>query len=244
MTEPLIVPTHFTTTSEMAEGLAERVDEGRLMLYGPAAYPDGDWVQFTVLLADQAVGLNGVGRATASIDGGADRPDGARWDVVLDALSFDEASEPVYEAMLAARRPAVEDADVDVDVGGDGLGEPTLDDAVYEVDDRTTGAEMVVDEADGLVESVQPSAPPTPDAGGSIPPPPHGGVLTRPTMAAVWRPETPPLAAARAPSGAFDHPRGSLPVPPSAPRPELSPDHRVAPAPRPLEPSPADVEPV
>jgi len=244
VTEPLIVPTHFTTTSELADGLAERVDEGRLMLYGPAAYPDGDWVQFTVLLADQSVGLNGVGRSTASIDGGADRPEGARWDIVLDALSFDEASEPVYEAMLAARRPPFGegDGDVDVDVGDAAPGEDTVDENVYEVDDRTTGAEMVVDEADGLVESIQPSVPPVPESPGSLPPPPAGGVLTRPTLPAVWRPVASPAPAPRAPSGAFAHPQGSLPVPPNAPRPELSPDQRIAPAPRPPEATPADVE--
>jgi hypothetical protein len=231
------------------------------MLYGPTAYPDGDWVQFTILLADQSPGLNGVGRATASIDGGSERPEGARWDVVFDSLSFDEPSEPVYAAMLEARRRLVGEDTLDepvaaevsldedddgaaalpVDAAADSASPPVsmaaADEAVYDVDDRTTGAEMVVDDLDGLVESVKPSAP----GGGAgavggaawAPEPTGTGVLARPTLAPGWRPEAPAPVPPRPSTGAFAYPRGELPVPPAPPRPELAPDQRVAPAPRP-----------
>lgn len=102
----LTVPTAFVDISQLAEGLADRVDEGRLMLYGPDSYEEGSWVRFSVLLEDQSAALEGVGRVVTSIDGGDERPEVARWDVVLDNLQFDGTAEVVYERILMVRQSA------------------------------------------------------------------------------------------------------------------------------------------
>ena len=47
----LTVPTNFGDVAELAAGLVDRVDEERLMLYGPGPFEDGTWVRFSVLLS-------------------------------------------------------------------------------------------------------------------------------------------------------------------------------------------------
>ena len=102
----LTVPTAFNDISQLAEGLADRVDDERLMLYGPEPVEDNIWVRFAVLLMDQSIALEGVGRAVASIDGGDERPDVARFDIVLDNLQLEGTSEVVYERILMIRSQA------------------------------------------------------------------------------------------------------------------------------------------
>jgi len=102
---PLNVPTAFADVAQLAEGLADRVDDERIMLYGPEPIPDGSTVRFEVLLGDQEPALVGTGQAIASIDGGDERPAVARYDIVLENLAFEGSSEAVYERMLAARSP-------------------------------------------------------------------------------------------------------------------------------------------
>ncbi|RLB57357.1 MAG: hypothetical protein DRJ42_00665 [Deltaproteobacteria bacterium] len=105
-TPTLTVPTAFNDISQLAEGMSDRVDDERLMLYGPDAVEENSWLRFSILLMDQSVALEGVGRAVASIDGGAERPEVARYDIVLDNLQLEGMSEVVYERMLAYRAGA------------------------------------------------------------------------------------------------------------------------------------------
>jgi len=109
-TPQLTVPTAFNDISQLAEGMSDRVDEERLMLYGPGPVDDNSWIRFSVLLMDQSVALAGVGRAVASIDGGEERPEVARFDIVLDNLQFEGTSEVVYERMLVYRSEAFAEA--------------------------------------------------------------------------------------------------------------------------------------
>src|SRR5687768_8809072 len=109
MTETLTVPTTFGDVAELAAGMVDRVDEERLMLYGPGPFEDGTWVRFSVLLADESPALEGVGRAVASIDGGDERPDSARFDIVLDSLQLDGYGGEVYERILMMRQGTDDD---------------------------------------------------------------------------------------------------------------------------------------
>jgi hypothetical protein len=139
MSDVLTVPTHFADLSELADGLVERVDENKVILYGPEPYEDGAVVQFAVLLSDGSPALEGKGRVLASIDGGEDRAPETRYDVVLDSLELDGRAEVVYERILLASAGegagdgpptgpvAVEDLDAEV------AGEPTDDAAEAEV---------------------------------------------------------------------------------------------------------------
>ncbi len=61
------------------------------------------------------------------------------------------------------------------------------------------------------------------------------GPLARPIHNASWWPVAPPAPEPRESTGWFQYPAGELPVPAHPPRPELSPEMRVSPAPRPRE---------
>ncbi len=151
MSEPtLTVPTAFVDISQLAEGLADRVDEGRLMLYGPEPYEEGAWLRFAVLLADQTAALEGVGRVAMSIDGGEERPEVARWDLVLDSLQLEGMGEVVYERILMIRGGAFSDEPA--------TGEVSLDD-VEQVEEEIAAQDAprpgdeFVDEATAVAEA-------------------------------------------------------------------------------------------
>jgi hypothetical protein len=138
MSDTLTVPTAFNDISQLAEGMADRVDEERLMLYGPEPVQDNSWVRFNVLLMDESVALEGIGRAVASIDGGDERPEVARFDIVLDNLQFEGTSEVVYERMLLMRSQAFSE--------GPGTGEVSLDD-VQQVEEEVAASTGFEDES-------------------------------------------------------------------------------------------------
>jgi hypothetical protein len=104
MSHTLTVPTSFEDISELTTGLTDRVDEGRLMLYGPEPVPDGQPIRFSVLLLDQTPALEGTGRAVTSIDGGEERAPEVRFDIVLEALELEGMGEVVFERILLARQ--------------------------------------------------------------------------------------------------------------------------------------------
>ena len=103
MSEVLTVPTHFGDLSELSAGLADRVDEERLILYGPTPFDEGAMVGFSVLLVDGTPALEGVGRVAAAGDGGEERAPETRFDIVFDSLQLDGRSEVVYERIVLAR---------------------------------------------------------------------------------------------------------------------------------------------
>lgn len=119
MTDVLTVPTHFGDISELSSGLADRVDEERLILYGPTAYEEGATVGFSVLLVDGSPALEGIGRVTAAVDGGEERAPETRFDIVFDSLQLEGMSEVVYERIVMARASMVgeEPATGEVDIG-------------------------------------------------------------------------------------------------------------------------------
>lgn len=102
-TEVLTVPTAFGDLSELSEGLADRVDEERIILYGPMPYDEGELIGFSVLLVDGTPALEGVGRVAAAVDGGDERAPETRFDIVFDSLQLDGRSEVVYERIVLAR---------------------------------------------------------------------------------------------------------------------------------------------
>ncbi len=109
MTEVLTVPTHFGDLSELSQGLVDRVGDGSLILYGPAAYERGSTVSFRVLLADDSLGLEGFGRINEVYDGGDAREPETRYDIVFDTLQLDGRNEVVYERIVLARQSMVGD---------------------------------------------------------------------------------------------------------------------------------------
>ena len=104
MSQVLTVPTHFNDIGELSEGFLDRVEQDTLILYGPVAYEDGSEIEFSVLLADGTVALDGVGRVRAAVDGGDARVPETRYDVVVEALQLDGRSEVVFERLVIARQ--------------------------------------------------------------------------------------------------------------------------------------------
>ncbi len=103
MTQVLTIPTPFNDFSELTENFSQRVDEERLMLPCSAAVPEGEWVQFNVLLGDGEVALAGIGRVQGAFDNGEEHPPEYRFDVVLDTLQFEGMHEVMFERLLMAR---------------------------------------------------------------------------------------------------------------------------------------------
>ncbi|MGB0678779.1 MAG: hypothetical protein ACPGUV_03865 [Polyangiales bacterium] len=112
MSEGLIIQTDFAHLGEFNAAMADRVDDERLILYGPDAYADGERIAFAVYLGDGSVALQGEGSVVTCVDGGADRHSDARFDVVLDALELDATSREIFTAMLniAVSEPPYDDA--------------------------------------------------------------------------------------------------------------------------------------
>ncbi|MAQ13567.1 MAG: hypothetical protein CMN30_02050 [Sandaracinus sp.] len=134
MTEVLTVPTHFGDISELSAGLADRVDEERLILYGPTAYEEGATVGFAVLLMDGSPALEGVGRVTAAVDGGEERAPETRYDIVFDSLQLQGMSEVVYERIVLARQSLAGDEPATGEVSLEGLEEAEAADIAAEPD--------------------------------------------------------------------------------------------------------------
>ncbi|MDH5491424.1 MAG: hypothetical protein OEY14_05675 [Myxococcales bacterium] len=110
MTEVLTVPTHFEDISELSQGLADRVEDERLILYGPDAYEEGAQIGFAILLVDGNPALEGLGRVAASLDGGDERAPETRFDIVLDALELEGMSQAVFERIVMTRHAEGEPA--------------------------------------------------------------------------------------------------------------------------------------
>jgi hypothetical protein len=100
----LTIPTPFNDVSELTENFATRVDETpQIMLPYHEPVEAGQWLQFTVQLADGTTALEGTGRSTDTLDNGEEYPPEYRFDVVLDSLQFDGMSEVMFERILQAR---------------------------------------------------------------------------------------------------------------------------------------------
>ncbi|MGE0788702.1 MAG: hypothetical protein AB7S26_23725 [Sandaracinaceae bacterium] len=103
MSYEISVPTPFNDISELAESFHSRVDEERLMLPSGESVPEGEWVQFAVILADGSAALQGQGRCTQSFDNGEERAPEHRYDVVMDSLQMDDMAQIYFERILQVR---------------------------------------------------------------------------------------------------------------------------------------------
>jgi hypothetical protein len=97
MTEALSIQTAHADMSEVVRELAPAVDDESIRLPSERSIADGEWVRFTILLADGTSVFEGVGRSS-----GTER-EGDHYRVMLTLLQFDERNEIMYERMLLAR---------------------------------------------------------------------------------------------------------------------------------------------
>jgi hypothetical protein len=118
MSEALTVHSHFEDVAELAAGLADRVEEGRVILYGPTNYEAGETIPFAILLADGSTVIEGHGVVSASVDGGEDRDPGFRYDVVLTDLQMDARSEIMFARILMAGETGSRETSLPVEDGG------------------------------------------------------------------------------------------------------------------------------
>jgi hypothetical protein len=155
----LTVPTAFTDIAQLAEGLTGRVEQDKLMLYGPEPYDPGTVVQFVLTLYDGSAALEGIGRAIQSVDGGEERPDVARFDIILDSLEFTGTAQVVYDRILMVQQQSFD---------GPSTGEVYVDDVRAEAnyagdygsDDYAAGEARPAYEAESGSDIHSASAPP------------------------------------------------------------------------------------
>ncbi|QQR91543.1 MAG: hypothetical protein IPJ88_07430 [Myxococcales bacterium] len=191
MTQAIVINTGFSDSADFIEGFMAHVDEENVVLPSATAVEQGDWVQFHICLVDQSPIFEGMGRCIGAVDNGDDRPAEQRFDLVLDSLQFEGASQVIYEQIIDARQSTSLPSEEPV----------SLDD--QEQDDFTA-----LDDA--IDVEVQSDAPPDST----------GGYLSRPPMAGSWHPEEPvQTVSSPPPSGLFGYTEG-LDFPPKPPRPE------------------------
>ena len=112
MTEALEIRTPHTDVSQVVRELAPGVDDLSIRLPCQRTIADGEWVRFTVLLADGSTVFEGIGRSQGT------RAEGPRYRVHLSLLQFDERNEILYERMLLARDAAEETGTIDLNEMG------------------------------------------------------------------------------------------------------------------------------
>jgi hypothetical protein len=154
MSQVLTVPTHFNDIGELSEGFLDRVERDTLILYGPVAYEDGSPIQFVVLLADGTAALEGTGVVRAAVDGGADRVQETRYDVVVEALELDGRYEVVFERLVLARQAVSEPPTPDPEENettGEIDAAPAADDAA----DESSADDSAPDQAHAYVNDVE-----------------------------------------------------------------------------------------
>ncbi len=98
--EILELYTEFEDVVELASGLMDRVEPGRLILYGPEGYEAGAAISYALYLADGSPGLAGSGVVAGSVDSGDERHESARFDIVIDQLVMDSEYESSFVTML------------------------------------------------------------------------------------------------------------------------------------------------
>ena len=240
MSDFVSIASPFADVASLAQGYMNRVDGERLLLPLPSAYEIGFDVRFVVLLEDGTPAFAGAGQCAQVSDRGGTVPPEQRFETLLQALRFDERSQPVYDYIVAVRGSAyAQEAPSDMDAGIDMESIPAspMEDArataeenplalqAPPIEDEESLLEIPSDvSADAGVYSGRPSFVPAP-----IP----TGLLNRPARAARWQPAPPRRPTPRPISGLFRYQGGGLPLPAQPPRPDLDPSRQVRPAPRP-----------
>ena len=232
MSEPITVSTLFSDISELARAFVERVSNDSLMLPSAVEVPAGQWVQFSVLLNDGTTAFAGLGRSTRIADRGAGAPAEARFEVLLDSLQFEEASQRVFDHLLLVSRAILQ---------AEALPEEGASSSEWDDDAEVDSAELrqlsaaskeVVEDAQ--VAGAGPSAAQA-QPSESEKNPYAGSILKRPVTAKGWKPEVAAPPERPRPSGLFRYNGRGLPRPARPPRPELDPEKKVTRAPRPAD---------
>lgn len=173
--ELLEIYTDFEGFETFAGGFADRVEFGRVILYGPEGFETSTPVSFAIYLADGSAALAGIGQVAGCVDGGSDRDPTARFDIVLDEVvpheGYEEHWSVLYQylgldggAAVAEAYDASEEAGeltVQADISGESFAEP-LGEAVQEAVPQAAlgGLTSIADESSesmdesGLVRAV------------------------------------------------------------------------------------------
>jgi len=122
MNEIMEVQTSFADVAQLGQGYVDRVDGERMLLALGTEMAVGDVVRFIVHLVDGTPAFAGAGRCVQVSDQGPSVPASDRYETLLDTLTFDERSAPVYDYIVAVRQmtyneTAGEPAESDVLVG-------------------------------------------------------------------------------------------------------------------------------
>jgi hypothetical protein len=115
------IRTTFQDVAELGQGYVERADGERILLPLPVEVGAGEGVRFIVYLTDGTPAFAGAGRSVQVSDQGEEVPAESRYETLIDALVFDERSQPVYDYIVAVRQMAYADlgaaAEAEAEVG-------------------------------------------------------------------------------------------------------------------------------
>ncbi|MET0387636.1 MAG: hypothetical protein ABW321_16825 [Polyangiales bacterium] len=106
----LEVTTAYADIAELGQGYIDRVDGERILLAFSHAVQSGAAVRFIIYLVDGTPAFAGAGRCVQVSDQGTDVAPTERYETLLDSLTFDERSAPVYEYIVAVRQVQYPDA--------------------------------------------------------------------------------------------------------------------------------------
>lgn len=107
MSDVITIPTPFQDVGELAQGFVGRVNEDQLLLPSQDAMPEGETMQFVVLLADGTAAFGGQAQCVEVSDRGEDIPaEEPRYELLLEALEMEEASQAVFDHLIAIRDAA------------------------------------------------------------------------------------------------------------------------------------------
>jgi hypothetical protein len=100
------IATAHPDVAELGQGYLDRVDGERILLPLPNQVSTGAAVRFIVHLVDGTPAFAGAGRCVQVSDQGPDVNIAERYETLIDSLTFDERSAPVYEYIVAVRQMA------------------------------------------------------------------------------------------------------------------------------------------
>jgi hypothetical protein len=236
MSDSIVVNAPFSTISQLATGFVERVSSDSLVLPSASPITPGQWTKFSILLSDGTVAFSGIGLSTRTADRGAQAPARARYDVLLESLRFDEASMRIFESLVAASLAVSQSPSrhrgvapgpewTTADVSDDEVEQIASDSMPAVARDQTRTAGSAQEKSKPMEKN-----------------PYAGSVLQRPVTVTTWQPPANTEAhPGPVTGGLFQYRDGVIPRPARAPRPELAPGFRVAPAPKPI--APRSIEP-
>ena len=236
MSEQLEIRTNYNHISDLAADFPGFVDGEKLVLYSQTSHPQDSKVLFCVFLADGKAVFEGEGVVTSLMEKNenTEHP----YEICLDSLQLDAVSQAFFQRLsMTSNKPAdlsdklservesnVMEEDVDATAESETEQENKLSSNEYGDLDKKRTSLVDIPRLSRLTQSFSELSVSVPD----FPKEPKGfslpsyDKLTRPEFEASWSPmEAKATSSSRPSQGYFEY-QGTIPIPKSPPRPDVS----------------------